>query len=43
MSIKGVLITSLVVVLFLTFSSWRIERLEKVDQESTNNLVINVK
>lgn len=43
MSIKGVLITSLVVVLFLTFSSWRIERLEKADQESTNNLVINVK
>ena len=43
MNIKGAIITCVVVVLYLSLCSWRFERLDEVEGDHGNNLVINVK
>jgi len=40
---KGAVITCMVVVLYLSFCSWRFQQLEKSEGENSQTLVINVK
>jgi hypothetical protein len=40
---KGLIITSTIVVLFLALCSWRIERLDEKGDIDSNTLVVNVK
>jgi hypothetical protein len=43
MNIKGVIITCLVVVLYLSLCSWRVERLDDAGKEHYDTLIVNVK
>lgn len=43
MNIKSAIITCLVVVLYLSICSWRVERLDEEQGEHQNNFVLNVK
>jgi hypothetical protein len=43
MKLKGVIITSIVVVLYLSLCSWRFESLDKVEGVNDKMLVVNVK
>ncbi|MFA5409109.1 MAG: hypothetical protein WC343_10115 [Bacilli bacterium] len=43
MNIKGVIITCVAVVLYLSLCTWRFERLANNQGETTDDLVINVK
>lgn len=43
MNIKGIIITCVVVVLYLSLCTWRFERLDEAEAEKTDVLVINVK
>jgi hypothetical protein len=43
MKLKGVIITCIVVVLYLSLCSWRFERLDEVEGADDKTLVVNVK
>jgi hypothetical protein len=43
MKLKGVVITCIVVVLYLSLCSWRFERLDEVEGVNDKTLVVNVK
>ena len=43
MNMKGAIITCVVVVLYLSICSWRFQKLDEIEGENSQTLVINVK